>query len=265
MTSGNNEIFSKAKAATVAIALINEKDDKNPFLILGTGFSIHPEGVIATCRHVIAAFTDEEEFNKLIIESHLANENLGREMKGSIPYVIFFDTTVPGQLLAYPIRANHCISKTNYDLGLIKINKHKVFSDGYPILETESYENIEEGSEIILCGFPLGNYLKEQIGTITSSFTRGIISSIIPAAQAPIENLQGFQLNIAATHGNSGGPVLMQDTGRVLGVLQGGVLANDGSILQGIAKAEPIYPFYLEDTINNILNASPEDFPGNTG
>jgi len=262
MTNENISIFSKVKAATVAVALLNEKDNKNPFGVIGTGFCIHNEGIIVTCRHVISAFTEEEEFNKLIIQTNSDEQNLWRELKGSVPHAIFFNSSLPGQLWAFPIRVNFCICKTNYDLGLMKLDKHKAFSEGFPVLEIERYENIREGAEIVLCGFPLGNYLKEQIGTITSSFTHGIISSIIPAYNAPLEYLKGFQLNITATHGNSGGPVFMPDSGKVFGVLQRGVFAKDGSILQGIAKAEPIYPLYEEDTINNILNASPEDLQG---
>jgi len=59
MTNENINIFSKVKAATVAVALLNEKDNKNPFGVIGTGFCIHNEGIIVTCRHVISAFTEE--------------------------------------------------------------------------------------------------------------------------------------------------------------------------------------------------------------
>lgn len=254
MTNESVGIFSKVKSATVAVALLDESNKKNPFVIIGTGFCIHKEGVIATCRHVISAFTDEEEFNKLIIQSISEKKNLWSELKGSIPHIIFFNSSLPGQLWAFLVPVNHCMCKMDYDIGLMKINKHKAFSEGYPVLGVEEYENIHEGREIALCGFPLGNYLQEQIGTITSSFTRGIISTIIPAPNAPLEYLKGFQLNITATHGNSGGPVFLQDTGNVFGVLQGGVFANDGSILQGIAKAEPIYPLINDDTLERFIN-----------
>jgi len=262
MANNTINIFSKVKTATVAVALLNEEDDKNPFIIIGTGFCVHNEGIIITCRHVVSAFTDEIEFNKLINQTNLEEQNLWKELKGSVPHVIFFNSSLPGQLLAFPVRVNFSICKTDYDLGVMRLDKHEAFSKGFPVLEIEPYENIKEATEIALCGFPLGNYLQQQIGTITSSFTRGIISSIIPAPSAPLEFLKGFQLNITATRGNSGGPVFIQDSGKVFGILQGGVLANDGSILQGIAKAEPIYPLY-DDTIDKILNASPQDLPRN--
>ena len=79
--------------------------------------------------------------------------------------------------------------------------------------------------EIGTCGFPLGNVLQEQIGTVTSSFTKGTISSIILAANVARDHLQGFQLDLTATNGNSGGAVFSLATGKVLGVLQGGIQA----------------------------------------
>ena len=131
---------------------------------------------------------------------------------------------------------------TNYDLAVIYIKKHVAFASGFPFVEIENYDEICEGNEIGTCGFPLGNYLYEQIGTITSSFTTGVISSIIPSQGCNKEYLKGFQLGITATHGNSGGPVFSISSGKVFGVLQGGVFHNKGEILQGIAKAEPVYP-----------------------
>jgi len=261
MTNENANIFSKVKAVTVAVVLLNEEDNKHPFIIAGTGFCIHNEGIIVTCRHVISAFTDEKEFDKLIeITNSSEQENVARELRGLVPHVIFFDSSRPGQLIAYPVRVSMSVCQTNYDLGMMKLHKHKAFPKGYPTLEIENYEKITEGAEIALCGFPLGNYLQEQIGTITSSFTRGILSSIIPAPNAPIEHLKGFQLNITATHGNSGGPVYTLDSGKVFGILQKGVVGNDGSILQGIAKAEPIYALTENDSIERLLKATPENF-----
>ena len=49
--------------------------------------------------------------------------------------------------------------------------------------------------------------LHDQIGTVTSSFTKGMISSIIPAHGVAREHVRGFQLDLTATNGNSGGPV----------------------------------------------------------
>lgn len=53
------EIFDTIKKATVAIAIYNENDLQNPYTIIGSGFCIHPRGIIVTSRHVIDAFLDK--------------------------------------------------------------------------------------------------------------------------------------------------------------------------------------------------------------
>jgi S1-C subfamily serine protease len=106
--------------------------------------------------------------------------------------------------------------------------------------------------EVGTCGFPLGNLLQEQLGTVTSSFTKGIISSIISAPGALCKDVKGFQLDLTATNGNSGGPVFSLQTGEVLGVLQGGARHPDGYMVQGITKAEPIYPLLQNDPIERL-------------
>ena len=69
-----------------------------------------------------------------------------------------------------------------------------------------------------------------------------------------IEHLSGFQLDITATHGNSGGPVFNLENGKVFGVLQRGVLDQQGNILPGIVKAESVYPLIEGDLLERILN-----------
>jgi len=77
---------------------------------------------------------------------------------------------------------------------------------------------------------------------VTSSFTTGIVSSIIPAPDIPAEHIKAFQLGITATFGNSGGPVFSLKSGRVFGVLSGGPRDDAGAPLPGIAVAQPVYP-----------------------
>ena len=165
--------------------------------------------------------------------------------------------------MAFPVPTDIVIAKTNFDLGMIRLHKHVAFKDGFPYLEIGDYSDVYEGMEAWTCGFPLGNYLLDQLGTVTSSFTKGIVSSIIPAQGAALEHLKGFQLNITATHGNSGGPVFFPETGKVFGVLQKGVRGQNGNFLQGITKAEPIYPVFEHDSLNRILKAPVGKIPVN--
>jgi hypothetical protein len=91
---------------------------------------------------------------------------------------------------------------------------------------------------------------------------KGIISSIIPAANAPVSLVQGFQLNLTATHGNSGGPVFSLQSGKVFSILARGVFDSSGTqLLPGIVKAEPIYPVLNTQLSQSMKKAKPGEIP----
>ena len=145
------------------------------------------------------------------------------------------------------------VTKTDMDLGVLRLKRHVAFGTGYPTVPLEDFDAIHEGMEVGTCGFPLGNKLFDQIGTATSSFSRGIVSSIIPTADATREHVKAFQLDLRATHGNSGGPVFGWETGQVLGVLQGGVDDDYGHHL--FSRAESIYRLLDSDVIKRLVVA----------
>lgn len=69
------------------------------------------------------------------------------------------------------------------DLGLVRLAVHAAYFKGSPTIEIEDFDRIHEGMEVATCGFPLGSVLQERMGTVTSSFTRGIVSTVIPAQE----------------------------------------------------------------------------------
>src|SRR5215470_13156027 len=64
-------------------------------------------------------------------------------------------------------------------LAVMRLAPHEEFPNGFPTFEIEEFDALYEGMDVATCGFPNGNRLYEEPGTVTSSFTRGIISSII--------------------------------------------------------------------------------------
>lgn len=153
------------------------------------------------------------------------------------------------------------MARTDHDLALVRAVSHVAFRDGYPTLEIQPYKDICEGEEIATCGYPLGNFLFEQIGTIIPSFTRGSISSIVPRQDIPLEQLKSFQLNLTATYGNNGGPVFSLSSGKVFGVLQGGIKDQQSKILPGLARAEPVYPIVNSRDVSLIKSFPPGQLP----
>lgn len=255
------DIFKKIKRATVAMAVVDFNNKTKPFEIVGSGFCIDSSGVIITCRHVLSAFMSKS-IEQQVAEARAKEENKHKDrhsvgpFKLIKPFAVFYDTERSStKLFALPTVVDMVMAKTDKDIGMVRVLKHNYFGKGYPFLEIEDYESINEGDDIGICGFPLGTYLKQQLGTVTSSFTKGIISSIIPAPGVAKDIVQGFQLNITATHGNSGGPVFSLATGKVFGVLAEGLPDPSGKIIPGIVKAVPVYS--VLEAVGDIKSATP--------
>lgn len=255
-------VFQKVKRATVAIAMV-QKEIVNmqlevPYEIIGSGFCIDPGGIVVTCRHVIGGFMSRS-IEDQIAEAKARSSGSQKEIipvspgKVFVPFALFYDTaTSKGQILVTASGGGNTIILEDYDIAVMYLGPHPRMKAGYPFLKVEDYNNIQEGNDIGVCGFPLGNYLYEQLGTVTSSFTRGILSSIIPSPDVPQEHLRGFQLDVTATHGNSGGPVFSINSGRVFGILSSGPTYESGKPLPGIVKAEPVYPALEEKVIGRV-------------
>ncbi len=241
------KVFEAVKKATVAIAIVDFNNKDNPFEIVGSGFCIDPSGIIVTCRHIIKSFMSKP-IAVQIEEADKDPTNINKEKKVCKPgpviraYAIFYDTErFSTKIVMIPTVVDRVMAKIDKDITLLRVLRHDSFKNGYPFLEIADYKSIEEGQEIAICGFPLGTYLGKQLGTMTSSFTKGIISSIMPSPGIDVNLLKGFQLGITATHGNSGGPAFSVASGKVFGVLARGIQHPRGGMIPGFVKAEPIY------------------------
>jgi S1-C subfamily serine protease len=255
-------IFQKVKRATVAIAMV-QKEMVNmqleaPYEIIGSGFCIDPGGIVVTCRHVIDGFMSKSICDQ-IAEAKSRSSISKKEMipvspgKVFVPFALFYDTTASdGQIVVTAIGGGNILALEDYDIAVMYLGTHPRLKQGYPFLGIEDYSIVQEGKDIGICGFPLGNRLYKQLGTLTSSFTKGIVSSIIPSPDVPQKHLRGFQLNATATHGNSGGPVFSIDSGKVFGILSSGPTSGSGNALPGIVKAEPIYPALEAKVIGRV-------------
>jgi S1-C subfamily serine protease len=59
----SRDVFERVKKATVAIVISEpKKAPKTPFTIVGSGFCVHPEGIIVTCEHVFKTFVHENSY-----------------------------------------------------------------------------------------------------------------------------------------------------------------------------------------------------------
>jgi len=252
--------FDRVKSASVAIAKV-DKSDPTVFEIVGSGVCIDPKGIILTCEHVISAFMSisiPDQTRELPKSEHPQRIEAPSLL---VPYAIFYRVDSSSRLLAYICRVDQILASTKQDIGLLRVLPHDGLPEGYPFLEVEDYAEIHEGLEIGTCGFPLGNFLKHQIGAVTSSFTFGRISTISPYEGVSREVVRVFQLDLTATHGNSGGPVFNQSNQKVIGVLQGGIIHTSGSLQAGLARCEPAHKFLAGHEIE-YLKSLPLGEPG---
>ncbi len=254
--------FEKIKKATAALAVLHEQERpqpsrEQPFTILGSGFCVHSRGIVVTCAHVVEAFMEKkikEYLDSIPEEERSKSVQTIPDVHGFIPHALFY-LPKPDlkEVQVFAARVDAAMTKTNMDLGLLRLNPHSGFPEGYPTVDFEDFEHIHEGMEIGICGFPLGNLLFKQLGTVTSSFSRGIVSSIIPTAGASRKDTKAFQLDLRATHGNSGGPVFSWATGQVIGVLQSGLSNGYGRHL--FSRAESVYRLLDEGAVDRMLTA----------
>ena len=86
-------------------------------------------------------------------------------------------------------------------------------------------------SQIILCGYPLGESVSKNL-----MVNRGEINNY--EAKKCIDNrcFDTYFSAVPATHGNSGGPVLLSDTYKVIGLLQGGFEAVEARLITDIQQ-----------------------------
>src|SRR5690242_610929 len=185
------EIKNAVKKATVAIvASYPDRLPQRPFEIYGSGFCVHPEGIIVTCAHVLHAFAAPGTFEQ-IKKSGGAPVPVG----SIVPQVMFFAGVEGSQLIMHSVSPMTAVSAEDFDLAVLKLHKHAAFPTGYPTLPVADYSEVHEMMEVATCGYPLGAVLHDQLGTVTSSFTKGMISSIIPAGGVSRQHLKGFQLD----------------------------------------------------------------------
>ena len=79
-----NPIYDAVKRATVAIVIAHpETIPRKPFTIVGSGFCIHPEGVVVTCEHVFKSFVHPDSYQR-VMQAIGGNESETFELKSLV-------------------------------------------------------------------------------------------------------------------------------------------------------------------------------------
>ncbi len=242
------------KKATVAVF---EKPAKptpqRPFKIIGSGFCVHPAGIVLTANHVFQTFVKDQHYKSVL-------ERVGEGVMVPTPItvfgVLFAGGATGSQVFMHEAVPAEVALVKDFDIAIFKIHNHPAFSKGFPTLDIADYADLHELMGVATSGCPYGDFLWDQVGSVTSSFSQGTMSAILPAHGIAREHLTGFQLDLLSAPGNSGGPVFCPETGKVFGVLQGGPVDPKGNPILGITTAEPVFPAFDHGLIEKLLSNS---------
>lgn len=193
------EVIVRSKASVLPVGTFNATDSPR-FGFRGTGFVVGDGNLVATNFHVLPAGAEADS--------------------GPVIVVMAGRTGEPAQLR----RARVVGTDRARDLALLRIE-----GPALAPLTLQEGEMAKEGQSIAVMGFPIGGTLGFALVT-----HRGIIASVttaaLPAATAQQldpralvrlreGNFDIYQLDATAYPGNSGGPVVDVDTGRVVAVI----------------------------------------------
>jgi S1-C subfamily serine protease len=167
----------------------------------GTAFCVHPSGLFVTNEHVVRGAQNDTV--TLVLDPSLETQRV--------------------------FKAKVVRTDKGTDLALLRAEG----ANDLPSLTLGSTEGVAELADVVACGFPLGKALgtddKKEYPEV--SVNAGSVTSLRKKGN----ELQFIQIDVSLTYGNSGGPVL-DDTGKVIGVVVSGV----GGGGKGINQAIPV-------------------------
>lgn len=199
---------------------------------LGSGFFISSNGYIATNAHVVSMTHDGEEKAKQALFWQLVNQlakQYGKDPRSIANFVDEHSTLQSFQLFhhviipdgsAYPFEIKQYGAPTGEgndqgkDVAVIKIEVKNA-----PVLKLADSEKVQLQDHVTVIGYPgAADTFNSGLLSSKSSLEATINDGKISAKKTATSGAPILQTSTAATHGNSGGPVL-NDANEVIGLL----------------------------------------------
>jgi len=207
----------------------------------GSGFIIHPDGLILTSGHVVAPTQNNDALDRELLRNgaisallkHFPVDDLRKLHRGDALDRYIATLAANGRLEKrvvtneiqlsngenLPFTIDHFspdLAQRGTDLALLRVN-HK----NLPVLTLGDSDSTRVGESIWSVGYPavasstdpvIGGWLSGD-SDLEATFNPGIITAI----KRNVANTPVFQSNVAIYRGNSGGPVVNQ-AGEVIGI-----------------------------------------------
>src|SRR5215216_5999878 len=201
-------------------------------IALGSGFFISSNGYIATNAHVVSTTHDGEDKAKQALFWQLVNQiakQVNRDPRSIANFIdqhstlqsfqLFHHVIIPdGTALPFEIKQYGAPTGEGNDQGK-DVSVIKIEVKNAPILKLADSDKVQLQDHVTVIGYPgaadtFNSGLLSNKSSLEATINDGKISAKKQASSgAPI-----LQTNTAATHGNSGGPVL-NDANEVIGLL----------------------------------------------
>lgn len=202
-------------------------------IALGSGFFISPSGYIATNAHVVSFTHDGEDKAKQALfyqmvqqiaqqigkDPRSLNANFINEHSQLQSFTLFHHVIIPdGTALPFEIKQYGAPTGESNDQGK-DVAVIKIEVKNAPVLKLADSDRVQLQDHVTVIGYPgaadtLNSGLLSNKSALEATINDGKISAKKQASSgAPI-----LQTSTAATHGNSGGPVL-NDANEVIGLL----------------------------------------------
>ena len=245
------ETFASIRCSIIAFA-IADKHAPPPYFpdVVGTGFVIDTNGIVATNRHVVEAL---ETLGNPETADHVALGLTFSEIERETGAHVL--TILPVSLRRWDKLTSFTSSEDFFGEQIPDIAFVQIGVSGLPaaklVTEPGSWA---VGTAIATAGFPLGRaalQIYERVNQVAPILRAGVIASVFPF---PGPRPHGFTVDIMTLGGESGSPIFRADSPDVVGLLHAGFNGTN------ITLAVP--SFLVAEAFANYRQSVPLDFNG---